>query len=171
MIDPLVRVVNLPGRSNVGKILVQRSQTTLIGRFQGTHTIPNHSSFHYVQVLREKGNVVIVGPREWVILISLARIHNNAEDTMDSSRLRHAMHMYDVRPNNTYTNTHVSVVSIKLQRDAKMIVRVSVPLSEVPRNKRPLTSGCMEYSMRLLSLHLNPLPLSQPLPAFMAPPV
>ncbi|BCR84939.1 uncharacterized protein ACHE_20397A [Aspergillus chevalieri] len=150
MIDPLVRVVNLPGRSNFGKILVQRSQTTLISRFQGTHTIINHSSFHYVQVLREKGNVVIVGPRQWVILISLARIHNNAEDTMDGSRLRHAMHMYDVRPNNTHTTrarVRVSVVSIKLQRDAKMIVRVSVRLSKVPRNKGPLTSGCIEYSI------------------------
>lgn len=60
------------------------------------------------------------------------------------------MHMYDVRLN----NTHVSIVSIELQRDAKMIVLVSVP-----RKKRPLLdyrvpSGCTEYSIRL-SLHFN----------------
>lgn len=83
---------------------------------------------------------------------SLARIIHNAENTMDSSRLlvRHAMHMYDVRPN----NTHVSAVSIELQRDAKMIVRVSVP-----RKKRPLLDyrvvvRSTEYSIRL-SLHFN----------------
>lgn len=90
MIDPLVRIVNLPDRPNVGKILVLRTEEphNLDRPVPGNAHDAQQFLFSLCTIIaREKICCHCWAEAVGHLLFSLARIIHNAENTMDSSRL------------------------------------------------------------------------------------